>query len=260
MAAKIVAIANMAGSAGKTTTAVSLATLLAESGQQVLVCDFDAQANATTWFGLDSDSVVASSAKVLLRECQLADAIVDTEVENVRLLPASRATMDNDVLSLHQAVGYQARFRAALRTGLPEDVDVVIVDCPGTFNSMTFNALMVATGVVTVTRLGAKEMSGIAVLEDALADVAELADREAAAIAAIVPTQVLPPSRGRLYVEAHQLLRQTYEDAVTPGVRDSVRVAEAYSHGVPLPIFAPAEPVTEDYRQVLKHLQARGIV
>ena len=49
----IIAVANAAGSAGKTTTVVTLAALLAEAGQRVVVVDLDGQANATRWLGVD---------------------------------------------------------------------------------------------------------------------------------------------------------------------------------------------------------------
>jgi len=51
--------------------------------------------------------------------------------------------------------------------------------------------------------------------------------------------------------------RVTHEQ-VTPPVRRSVRIPEAYSRQVPLTVHAPREPVTEDYRTVLVHLTSRG--
>ena len=60
---KIITVANAAGSAGKTTTVVSLAAHLAERGRRVVVVDLDGQANSTRWFGLEPDELEATIAR-----------------------------------------------------------------------------------------------------------------------------------------------------------------------------------------------------
>ena len=45
--AKIIAVVNQKGGVGKTTTTVNITAALHSLGRQVLLCDFDPQANAT---------------------------------------------------------------------------------------------------------------------------------------------------------------------------------------------------------------------
>ena len=51
--AKFLAVGTLKGGVGKTTTVVSLAAILAEQGNKVLIIDADPQANTSTYLGLD---------------------------------------------------------------------------------------------------------------------------------------------------------------------------------------------------------------
>ena len=63
----VLAVVSGAGSAGKTTTATTLATLLALDGQRVLLIDLDPQANATSALGVDPAGVRNTIGSVMLR-------------------------------------------------------------------------------------------------------------------------------------------------------------------------------------------------
>ena len=55
MAAKVIAVVNQKGGAGKTMLAMQLAGTLAQRGATVLVVDADAQGTATRWASKRSD-------------------------------------------------------------------------------------------------------------------------------------------------------------------------------------------------------------
>ena len=80
MSAAVIAVPTAAGSAGKTTTVVSLATILGARGRRVLVIDGDPQATATEWLGVDPDEPQPHIGAVLLRRSSLdADSADDLE-------------------------------------------------------------------------------------------------------------------------------------------------------------------------------------
>lgn len=248
-----ISIANQAGSAGKTTTAVTLAALLAGNGLEVLLIDLDAQANASFWLGV-ADPEGPTSGDVLVRRVPLAEAIVATAVPGLRLVPSTPA-LDSDAVELGRALGGEQRLRLALESCAPPDV--TLIDCPGSLSILTVAALVAGDAVVTVAQPTVKELAGLPRLEATVEDV-RAAYNPKLTLAAVIPCIVPPPSSGSLYSEALVLLRDSYGDQVTPPIRRSVRIPEAYSRQVPLTAHAPREPVTEDYRTVLAHLTSRG--
>ena len=88
---RVLAVANQKGGVGKTTTAVSVATNIALSGNRTLLVDLDPQGNATTALGFSPKSVESSSYNVVVQQLPISAARVTTSVAKLDLLPA---TMD----------------------------------------------------------------------------------------------------------------------------------------------------------------------
>lgn len=249
-----IAVANASGSAGKTTSAVTLAALMAGAGRSVVLVDADAQANASDWLGL-ADHDGPTLTELVLQQASLDDVLTDTTVDNLRAIPAARS-LDAVPIHLNSVVGRELRLRKVL-SGI--SADVVIIDCPGTINLLTISALVAANALVTVTQPTMKEAKGLPEMLDTIEGVQD-AFNPALTFAGIIPCIVPAATQGNLYRDVMALLEETYPGQITPTVRRSSVVATAYGRGVPLPTWAPRDQVTQDYRDVLTWLTERGVL
>ena len=86
---KIISFSNQKGGVGKTTTCVNMAAYLAREGRKVLLIDLDPQGNATTGLGFSKGALKKSVYNVLIEEEAVKDNVLDTELENLKILPAN---------------------------------------------------------------------------------------------------------------------------------------------------------------------------
>jgi len=152
MEPRILTIANQKGGVGKTTTAINLATALAAVGERVLIVDLDPQGNASTGLGISRQQREISTYDVLLGEATVAEALVNTDVPHVGIVPSTM-----DLLGVEMAISSRSdrtfRLKEALKTvgellvdGKP--ITYVLIDCPPSLNLLTINALAAADAVL----------------------------------------------------------------------------------------------------------------
>jgi len=143
--ATIVVVFNQKGGIGKTTTSVNLAVCLAALGRRVILVDLDAQSNATTSVGLSSPA--ATGAYQLLRgEVDVTHACRPTPYPNLRLIAGSDDLSWADV-EIAVKPDPQYVLERALES-IPDDVDVVVIDCPPAFGILSVNASVAADVVI----------------------------------------------------------------------------------------------------------------
>lgn len=145
---RVLTVSNQKGGVGKTTTAVNIASALADLGAKVLVIDLDPQGNASTALGVPHSADIPSVYDVLIEEFPLAD-IVQVSPENPNLLCApSTIHLAGAEIELVAQVAREHRLRRALHDYLADNpADFVIIDCPPSLGLLTINAFTAASEV-----------------------------------------------------------------------------------------------------------------
>ena len=146
---RVLTVSNQKGGVGKTTTAVNLASALADLGGKVLVIDLDPQGNASTALGVAHSADTKSIYDVLINDLPFAEIVQDSpESENLRCAP-STIHLAGAEIELVSQVAREFRLRRALEEYLGDNpVDFVIIDCPPSLGLLTINAFTAASEVL----------------------------------------------------------------------------------------------------------------
>ncbi|KAF5427697.1 chromosome partitioning protein [Candidatus Methanophagaceae archaeon] len=128
MVSVTIAFAHHKGGTGKTTSCVNISGYLALSAKKVLVIDLDPQANATSALGIDKNNLGESMYDVMVGAVKIEDAILETEIENIHLAPAT--------LDLVGAESYLYRMNNRISIlkhsieGIRKYYDYILIDTP----------------------------------------------------------------------------------------------------------------------------------
>jgi cellulose biosynthesis protein BcsQ len=142
---QILAVTNIKGGVGKTTTAVNLAYLAAASGRSTVLWDLDPQGAAT--YILRGEPNERASAKKLVRgKRELPELVMPTRYDRLHLLPADFTYRNFDV---HMSERKNPTERLLMMTrSLHHSCDLLMLDCAPGMSLLSENVLRAADAVV----------------------------------------------------------------------------------------------------------------
>lgn len=238
----IIAISNLKGGIGKTTTVVNLGAGLALKGARVLLVDVDAQGNLAMALGAQPKRT-------------LYDALVDgARAEDCRITVRPRLDLlpsDHTLLGAQPIIAQRADWSRALEKVLRPLVasyDFVLIDSGGSLTPLNVNAFVAAKSVVAPTTIEHFSLKSIDLLFDQVARV----KGSSAGIKLIVPTMFDP--RVKQSNELLADLRSRYGGLVGPPIRVNVKLSEAPRLGQTIYEYDPRSRGAVDYAMLVERI------
>ena len=254
---RIYATYNIKGGVGKTTTAVNLAYLAADSGLRTVLWDLDPQGAASFMFRV-KPKVKGGGRALISGRLTLDDAIKGTDFDNLDLIPADFTYRNMDLLldagdtrADDAPGGKPARKLAKLLAPLAADYDAVFLDCPPSVSLVSENVLHAAD--VIVVPLIPTTLS-VRTLDQLQEFVGEFKGKRPEILAFFS----MVDRRKKLHKEITERLSAERAEVVQTTI-PALSVIEMMSvERAPVSVFAPASAAARAYRSLWAELGSRA--
>jgi chromosome partitioning protein len=244
---EIIAVHNIKGGVGKTTTAVNLAYRSAADGWPTLLWDLDPQGAAS--YIMRRDAQVEGGSKGLVSgDSDAAELIVTTDHANLDLLPADFSYRRMDV-HLHQRKHAATRLLKLMRP-LQQRYACLILDCAPGLSLVSENVMHGADAIVVP--LLPSPLS-VRTLEQLF----EFVTRKGWADLKLLPFFSMVDRRKSLHKETIDSLRQRYPAILNTEVPYGSEFERMTLRRAPVESYAPASQAADVYRSLWREIDGR---
>ena len=236
-----IAVSNIKGGVGKTTTAVNLAYLLASVGRRTLLWDLDPQGAATfTLQGAPNEH--ASARKLVAGKRELPELVLNTAYPDLDLLPAdfSYRNFDLHLNERKHPTERLLRMTAALR----ERYEFLVLDCPPGISLLTENVLRAADALVVPMLPAPLSVRTLARLQQFIAE-------EGWSDLALVPFFSMVDRRRSLHVEVIAAARARFPFTLATEIPYWSEIERMSVRRAPLPAYAARSAAARLYVALL---------
>lgn len=231
--AKVIVVCNQKGGVGKTTTTVNLAASLAAAEKKTLVIDMDPQGNAGSGLSIDKGSVNLSIYDVLSGEVSIEQAIYQTELAHLQVVPAHI-----DLVGLDIEEGQNVSRETILLNAIApirDRYDYIMIDCPPSLSLLTVNSLTAANYVLVPVQCEYYALEGVADLMQTIDLIRRNLNSQLDLIGVLL---TMFDVRVNLSHQVTGEIRGHFAEKVFKTVIPrNVRLSEAPSHGKPILLY-----------------------
>lgn len=253
--AKVISFANQKGGVGKTTSAVNIAASLGVLGHKVLLIDLDPQGNTTSGIGVAKKQLKYTSKDVLMGEIEAKEAILDTEFENIWLIPTniSLAGAEFELFDTFEIEAPNCMKKAI--APILDDYDYIIVDCPPSLSMLTVNSFTASDGIIVPMQCEFYALEGLSQLMGTIKGIKQKYNKNLT-VAGILITMYNP--RLLLSMQVIEELKKHYADKLfETTISRNVKLTEAPGFGKPVYYYDKNAKGAKEYLQVAKELSER---
>ena len=166
---RVITIANQKGGVGKTTLSSSVAYALGEwlnDDVKILFIDLDKQANASTWFGADTDKPTLTD--LFRKTATIEEVIQKTRYPNIDLIAADAGLLEINIEILRDNKTRQDTILKDALESVKDRYTICIIDNPPDSNIPVINGLKIVDDLIAVTLPNRFSVNGIYQLQDEL--------------------------------------------------------------------------------------------
>jgi chromosome partitioning protein len=244
---QIIAVTNIKGGVGKTTTAVNLAYLAAAGGSPTLLWDLDPQ-GAATWTLQGLPNTHASAKELVRGKRELPDLVAPTAYEHLDLLAADFSYRNFDVHLSERKRPTERLLR--MSRALRDRYAFLFLDCPPGISLLTENVLRAADAAVIPILPAPLSVRMLAQLREFIA-------REGWTDLALLPVFSMVDRRRSLHAEVIATTRARFPMTLAAEIPDWSAIEQMTVRRQPLPAYAPRSPAAEVYAALWNEVVGR---
>ena len=244
---KVISVANQKGGVGKTTTAVTLSTILAKKGKTVLLIDADPQGNGTSGLGINKEQQF-SVYDVLVEDIEIENTLQKTQMKNLDLCPSNinLAGAEVELVSMEER---EHRLKDKLDL-IKDNYDFVIIDCPPSLGLITLNAFTASDSVLIPVQCEYYALEGLGQLLNTIELVKKYMNKSLHIEGALL---TMYDARTNLSNQVVKEVKKYFGDKVYKNVIPrNVKLSEAPSYGMPITLYDPRSKGAKSYEKFAK--------